>query len=1126
MNVPSFPRSMTRPFVFFCCTLLWAGAGIGETYFTDATQESGEALTQTVNLPTWGDYNNDGWPDLFLGEILSHNEGNGRFVEQPVPEALVGARGKFGDYDNDGDLDLYAIISSVYSNREMDILGRNDGGVFVDVTLEAGLIDTLPSLNSVWLDYDRDGFIDWFEVCRATPSGDEESAASFHLYRNNGDGTFAEVTTAAGLGEMNPIVGRYVLGVAAADFTNDGWPDLYVGVQEGPNWLFHNDGRGGFRDATTREVADAGPATGCAVGDIDNDGDLDLFQATRSLLGETLGWRSVMLLNLGDGMFLDVTEGVGLAELSQESRFGPGLVDVDNDGDLDLLTSRPPALYLNDGNGMFADHTDESGMTETSLIAAWGDCDLDGFLDVYMAAGRAVGNRLYRNNGNDNHFLQIELAGVESNRTGIGARLIVTSGESRQVREILGGLGEQQDEMVAHFGLGERTQVDELEIRWPSGQVDLLTDISADQKIRVFEGREGYHVVRPTRWEHDLPDEVTRKTTLAMKAVVQPALFDPDATITRVTADLSELGGPADLSLEADEDGVYRLDSSLEIDVLRGVYTAYVNIDQQTFLGDHWVRLAKVLTVLDEGAPLFVGAGEEDWTWHGQDLVRLTDQPTEDAWPSWSPDGTQIAFQSNRDEDLEGDLDIYVMDADGSNPVNLTSDPAIDWCPSWSPDGTQIAFQSNRDEDDEIHVMDADGSNPVNLTWTDGHDNCPSWSPDGTRIVFHSNRDGNFEIYVMDADGGNQTNLTNNDAMDGNPSWFPDGSRIAFYSNRDGNSEIYVMDADGGNPISLTHRPEHEDWAPSWTPDGTKIVFMSYQDGNFEIYVMGADGGDPIQMTHHPDFDQAPAWSPDGSRIAFASNRTGNGDLFILTPGDASRVEIDPQERGTVFTGSEALAVRAGSGWWLSCQPEAPFDWTGYAALRFAFHPGDLAASAGEELRVWIGGKEVDLLADGSVDLAEKKWQVVEIPFEQFELKEPIACIDFSGDFTGSFYIDDLRLVPKKPSSPGSTAVVEERAAGLPERFTLDQNYPNPFNSDTIICYALPTAADVELAIFNLAGQRVATLVEGMRQAGTYMIRWDGRDDDGRALASGVYLYRLQTGNGQEVETRKLLLLR
>ena len=1125
MDIPNAYRSMARPFVFFCCTLYWVGSALGETYFTDATPESGDVLTHSTNIPAWGDYDNDGWPDLFLGAILGHNEGNGRFAEQPLPEALMSGKGLFGDYDNDGDLDLYTHPSSPWDNRGgVDALGRNDGGVFTDVILEAGLIDTLPSIDGIWLDFDRDGFIDRYESNTVASNRDimgrKENAVDLRnkLYRNNGDGTFVEVTEAAGLGVLNPGAGTATLGLAAADFTNDGWPDLYVGVNNGPNRLFYNDGQGGFQDATSEEIAAIGPATGVAVGDINNDGNLDIFQAT-NVVGKAPGWRSVMLMNLGGGVFLDVTEGVGLAELIRESRFGPGLVDVDNDGDLDLLVSLPPALYLNDGKGQFVDHTDQSGMTQTSYIAAWGDHDLDGFLDVFIAGGNYVNNRLYRNLGNDNHWLQVELAGIQSNRTGIGARLIATSGDLQQIREILGGLGQQQDEMVAHFGLGARTWVDSLEIRWPSGQVDLLTDIPIDQRIRVIEGREEFHGVRPTRWEHNLPGEVTRNTRREIEIAVWPERFEPDATVTRVTADLSELGGPTAFPLEVDEEGIYRLDLPLEVDALRGWRTVLVTIEQQTSLGDYWVRLAKRLLVLpDEDFDLFGRAEEEDWMWHGQDLLRVTDHPGVDDVSSWSPDGTRLSFDAKRDDNWE----IYVMDTDGSHPVNLTQDPAQDECPAWSPDGTKIAFRSNRSGNHELYVMDADGSNPVNLTSHDGYDAVASWSPDGTKIAFDTNRDGNWEVYVMDADGGNPTNLTNHDATDGMPSWSPDGNRITFLSYRERDGEVYVLDLETGNAVRLT---EGFASTSAWSPDGTKIVFHSNRSGNHELYVMDVDGGDPIQMTHHPGYDGGAVWSPDGNRIAFRSYRTGNSDLYILTLDEASRVEIDPQERGTVFTGSEALAVRAGSDWWLSCQPAAAFDWTGYGSLRFAFHPGDLSASAGEELSVWIGGQQVDLLGEEWVDLTVEEWQVVEIPFEQFALEDPIAAVDFSGDFTGTFYFDDLRLVAMRPS-PGFTAVMEEDAAGQPLAFALEQNYPNPFNAGTVIHFTLPERRNIELAIFNLTGQQVATLVSGERQAGTYAIRWDGRDDDGRQLASGVYLYRLRTGDGRQMETRKLVLIR
>ena len=185
----------------------------------------------------------------------------------------------------------------------------------------------------------------------------------------------------------------------------------------------------------------------------------------------------------------------------------------------------------------------------------------------------------------------------------------------------------------------------------------------------------------------------------------------------------------------------------------------------------------------------------------------------------------QIAFSSNRD----GNWEIYVMDVDGGNPQNLSNNRSDDRDPSWSPDGKRIVFFSNRDghaidgrPTSEIYVMDADGSNPQNLTNDPHDDRYPSWSPDGKRIAFASSRVAfngkipqSLEIYVMDADGGNEHRLTENRVHDTFPSWSPDGERIAFYSNRDGNWEIYVMDTDGGNQQNLTNHPEADE-DPAW----------------------------------------------------------------------------------------------------------------------------------------------------------------------------------------------------------------------------------------------------------------------------------------------------------------------
>ncbi|MDE2975773.1 MAG: Ig-like domain-containing protein [Gemmatimonadota bacterium] len=170
-------------------------------------------------------------------------------------------------------------------------------------------------------------------------------------------------------------------------------------------------------------------------------------------------------------------------------------------------------------------------------------------------------------------------------------------------------------------------------------------------------------------------------------------------------------------------------------------------------------------------------------------LRRLTNNGDDDLYPAWSPDGTEIAFYSDRDDNWE----VYAMDADGSNQTRLTNNRALDGAPAWSRSGDSIAFESNRDGNWEIYVMDADGSDQERLTNNSDRDEYPEWSPDGTEIAFHSNRDGNWEVYLMDADGSNQDNLTNNSAWDALPAWSPDGTEIVFMSRRDGDFEIYVM---------------------------------------------------------------------------------------------------------------------------------------------------------------------------------------------------------------------------------------------------------------------------------------------------------------------------------------------
>ena len=284
--------------------------------------------------------------------------------------------------------------------------------------------------------------------------------------------------------------------------------------------------------------------------------------------------------------------------------------------------------------------------------------------------------------------------------------------------------------------------------------------------------------------------------------------------------------------------------------------------------------------------------------------TRLTDHEGLDDQPSWSPDGTQLVFRSNRD----GKLNIFVMGADGSNLTRLT-DEDYNGSPSWSPDGARIAFSSGNADGNAIFVMGSDGSTPTRLTYR-GNNGSPSWSPDGARIAFAATPtpSANLEIYVMGSDGSNLTRLTE-EGWNDSPVWSPDGSKIAFVSNR-GTGEvdtfdIYVMGSDGSSPTRLTDTGDNR--SPSWSLDGTKIAFQSTREGETEIYVMGSDGSDATRLTATGD-NRSPSWSPDGTKIAFLSTRDGNWDIYVsvLEEGsDASVAVVDIPVGGGGAAGEE-----------------------------------------------------------------------------------------------------------------------------------------------------------------------------------------------------------------------------
>jgi Tol biopolymer transport system component len=277
-----------------------------------------------------------------------------------------------------------------------------------------------------------------------------------------------------------------------------------------------------------------------------------------------------------------------------------------------------------------------------------------------------------------------------------------------------------------------------------------------------------------------------------------------------------------------------------------------------------------VFTSTRDGHPQIYGVDGD-----GGHLVRLTHSDSDDDFPLWSPDGAHISFLSNRG----GNWDLWIMNADGSQPHKLTDTPHADeHSPAWSPSGDAIAFSSDRDGGDwEVYVVGLDGKNPRNLTKTKGMDFSPNWSPDGKRIAFVSERDGNAELYVMNADGSGQQRLTNDPAFEslGTSAWSPDRSKLVYMAGIDGQIEIMVRDLEGGHPRQLTHHNAPV-WKPGkaapvnvsagWSPTGSAIIYVTGQlhgtESSSELRIMDPDGSHVRPLLPHGDAyaDYAPHW--------------------------------------------------------------------------------------------------------------------------------------------------------------------------------------------------------------------------------------------------------------------------
>jgi hypothetical protein len=446
-----------------------------------------------------------------LKNALYRGKGGFQFEDVTDKAGVAGRNFAFGcsaaDYDNDGHVDLIVLT---YKGPE---LYHNDGdGTFTEVTEKAGLADTRWSLNAAWLDYDRDGDLDVFVsnyleydegkfrsfyAAAGYPGPLSYNGVSCTLYRNDGDGTFTDVTKAAGV--SNP--GGRAMSVVAADLDNDGWMDVYVANDSMENYYYENRHDGTFADKALdlgvalgqngQGVSSMGPA----VADLDGDGNLDI-------LIPDMDYGS--LLSKQGGFYTDLVGRSGLAVIcGQYTGWGAVLLDYDNDGYADVLIANGDShheypegavLARNDGKGVFVDVARGSGdYFETkwsSRGATWADFDDDGNVDLLIVDTSGPPHLLRNEGGTGNRWLEVDARVKGGRRTAIGARVTITAGGRTQFQDVIGVNGYlSQGDTRAHFGLGTAEKADLVRVRWPDGTTDEWRDVKAGQVLRVEPGK-------------------------------------------------------------------------------------------------------------------------------------------------------------------------------------------------------------------------------------------------------------------------------------------------------------------------------------------------------------------------------------------------------------------------------------------------------------------------------------------------------------------------------------------------------------------------------------------------------------------------------------------------------------